>query len=47
MMWEKVDYKYRKIEVGMSIYIDDISVAVEPEEVKKIRKCARTKMEKK
>ena len=31
----------------MSIYIDDISVAVEPEEVKKIRKCARTKMEKK
>ena len=32
---EKVDYKYCEIEIGMSIYMDDISVAEGPEEVKK------------
>ena len=41
---EKTDYTFGDIEVGMSIYMDDTSVAGGPEEVKKgIRKC--TKME--
>ena len=45
---EKVDYKYGEIEIGMSIYMDDISVSGGPEEVKKgIRKCARMEVEKK
>ena len=45
---EKVDYKYGEIEKGMPIYMDDISVAGGPEEVKKrIRKYARMDMEKK
>ena len=36
------------IKIGMSVYMDDISVAGEPEEVKKvIRKCARMEVEKK
>ena len=35
---EKVDYKYGEIEIGMSIYMDDISVAGGPEEVKKRNK---------
>ena len=47
-MGEKVDYKYGEIEIGMSIYMDDISVAEGSEEVKKgIRKCARMEVEKK
>ena len=45
---ERFHYKYGEIEIGMSIYIDDISVAGGPEEVKKgIRKCARMEGEKK
>ena len=32
---EKVDYKYREIEIVMSIYIDCVPVAEGPEEVKK------------
>ena len=32
---EKVDYKYGEIEIGMSMYMDDISVSGGPEEVKK------------
>ena len=44
----KVDYKYCKIEIGMPIYMDDISLAGEPEEVKKgRRKCERMEAEKK
>ena len=44
---EKVDYKYGEIEIGMSIYIDDISVAEGPEEAKEeIRKRARMEVEK-
>ena len=44
---EKVVYKYGEIEIGMSIYIDDISVAEGPEEAKEeIRKRARMEMEK-
>ena len=35
---EKVDYKYGEIEKGMPIYMDDISVAGGPEEVKKKNK---------
>ena len=31
---EKVDYKYGEIEIGISIYMDDISVAGGPEEIK-------------
>ena len=45
---EKVDYKYGEVEIGMSIYMDDISVAAGPEEVKKgIKKCTRMEVEKK
>ena len=48
---EKVDYKYGEIEIAMSIYIADVSVAGGPEEIKKrnveMRKCARTEVEKK
>ena len=45
---EKVDYKYGEIEIGMSIYIDDISVAEGSEEAKEgIRKRARMEVEKK
>ena len=32
---DKIDYKYRETEIAMSIYMDDISVAGGPEEVKK------------
>ena len=32
---EKVDYKYREIKIGISIYMDGISIAGGPEEVKK------------
>ena len=32
---EKVDFKYGEIEIGMSIYMDDISGVGGPEEVKK------------
>ena len=48
-MGEKVDYKYGEIETGgMSIYMDDISVAGGSEEVKKgIRKYAQMEVEKK
>ena len=47
-MGEKVDYKYGEIEIGMSVYMDNISVAGGPEEVKKgIRKSARMEVEKK
>ena len=39
---EKFDYKYGKIEIDLSIYMDDISVVGRPEEVKKgIRECVR------
>ena len=31
----KVDYKYEEIEIAMSIYMDDISVAGRPERQKK------------
>ena len=31
----RADYKYGEIEIGISIYMDDISVARGPEEVKK------------
>ena len=45
---EKVNYKYGEIEIGISIYMDDISVAGGPEEVKKgIRRCARMEVENK
>ena len=45
---KKVDYKYGAMEIGMSIYMDDISVARGPKEVKKgIRKFAIMKVEKK
>ena len=45
---ERVDYKDGEIEIGISIYREDISVAGGPEEVKKgIRKCARIEVEKK
>ena len=45
---EKVDYKYCEIEIGMSIYMDDISLAGEPEEVNKgRRKCVRMEAEEK
>ena len=45
---EKVDYKDGEIEIGMSIYIDDISVAEGSEEAKEgIRKRARMEVEKK
>ena len=45
---EKVDYKYCEIEIGMSIYMDDISVAEGPEEVKKRNKeCSRMEAVKK
>ena len=43
---ERVDCKYWQIEIGMSIYMDDISVAGGPEEAKKgIRKCAMMEVE--
>ena len=43
---EKVYYKYREIEIGMSIYMDDFSVAGGPEEVnKEIQKCAKMEVE--
>ena len=32
---EKVHYKYREIKIGMLIYMDDISVAEGPKEVKR------------
>ena len=45
---ERVEYKHGEIEIGMSIYVDDISVAVGPEKVKKgMRKCARMEVENK
>ena len=45
---EKVDYKHYEIEIGMSVYMDDISLVGEPEEVnKRRRKCARMEAEKK
>ena len=47
-MGEKVDYKYGEVEVEMSIYMDDISVAGGSKEVKKgITKCAKMEVEKK
>ena len=43
---ERVDCKYWQIEIGMSIYMDDISVAGGPEEAKKgIRKCTMMEVE--
>ena len=42
---KKVDYKYGEIEIGMSIYIDDISVTKEFE--KGVRKCAKMEVGKK
>ena len=45
---ENINHKYGEIEVAMSIYMDNISVARESEEVKKgIRNYARMKVEKK
>ena len=45
---ENIYHKYGEIEVAMSIYMDNISVARELEEVKKgIRNYARMKVEKK
>ena len=47
-MGEKIDYKYGEIEIAISIYMDDISVAGGPEKVKKrIRKCARMEVKNK
>ena len=47
-MRKKVRYKYGGIEVGMSIYMGDMSVAGGPEEVKKgISSCERMKVENK
>ena len=45
---ERVEYKYEEIEIGISIYMDNISVAGGPEKVKKRkRKCAGMEVEKK
>ena len=45
---EKTDYKYCEIEIGMSVYMDDISIVGEPEEInKRRRKSARMEAEKK
>ena len=45
---EKTDYTFGDVEVGMSIYMDDTSVAGGPEKVKKeIRKCTKMEVEKK
>ena len=45
---EKIDYKYGEIEIAMSIYMDNISVAGGPEKVKKrMRKFARMEVENK
>ena len=45
---EKIDYKYCEIEIGMSVYMDDISLVGEPEEInKRRRKSARMEAEKK
>ena len=45
---KKVYYKYGEIEIGMSICMDDISVAGGPEEVNKgIRKYAKMEAERK
>ena len=47
-MGEKTYYTFGDIEVGMSRYMDDTSVAGGPEEVKKgIRKCTKMEVEKK
>lgn len=44
---ENVDEKNEEIEIGISIYMNDISLAGGPEEVKEgIKKCARMKVEK-
>ena len=44
---ENVDEKNEEIEIGISIYMNDISLEGGPEEVKEgIRKCTRTKVEK-
>ena len=46
-MRENVDEKNEEIEIGISIYMNDISLEGGPEEVKEgIRKCTRTKVEK-
>ena len=45
---EKINYKFREIEIGISIYMDNISVAGGPDEVRKrIRKRTRIEVEKK
>ena len=45
---EKTSYKYGEIEIEMSIYMDDISVAGGPQEDKQeIRKCVQMEIEKK
>ena len=45
---EKTSYKYGEIEIEMSIYMDDISVAGGPQEDKQeIRKCVLMEIEKK
>ena len=45
---EKVDYKYDEREIGVSIYMDDIAVAVEDDRrLKKEKKCAKMKVKKK
>ena len=47
-MRKNIRYKYGEIEVGMSIYMDDMSVAGGPEEVKKgISSCERVKVKNK
>ena len=47
-MRKKVRYNYGEIEVGMSIYMGDMSVTGGPEEVKKgISSCERMKVENK
>ena len=42
---EKVHYKYGEIEIGMSVYMDDISVAGEPKKEKNKEMC-KMKVEK-
>ena len=45
---ERVEYKYEEIDIGVSTYMDNISVAGGPEKVKKWkRKCAGMEVENK
>ena len=45
---ETVQYRYRKTDIGMSVYMDDISAAGGIAEIRKgIRNCAKMEKEKK